>query len=455
MTQSPTPPSEQASTLDKVYLALASDDDGRLCDDIPESQCQQQPRNFFVHTLALSMTKLADGLIDPKLILTWLLTNLGSAPGIIALLVPIRESGALLPQLATASWVRSRPIRKWVWVLGSILQGTAACGILLAVMFLSGNNAGWAVVAALALLALARSLCSVSYKDILGKTVAKSTRGSVTGLASSIAATGVILLALLLAWPNTFNPQNLLLIAVGLAAVLWLCGAIIMSQLSEARGATDGGRNAITDLPQHISQAFANRQFRIFLAVRALYIATALAPPFLLLLQPSQQTIGFLSFEISGLNQLGLFIFASAAASLLSSYFWGRLSDRSSRRVLQLSGLLATLVLAITAALGLSNSALLQSSLTLPTALFILMISYQGVRLGRSTHLVDMATEENRAHFTAVANTAIGLLLMAGAVFGLLAEVIGVPWVLLVMALLTLIGSLLSLALTNVQSTDS
>lgn len=37
-------------------------------------------------------------------------------------LVPIRESGSLLPQLAIANVIRKLPVRKWVWVIGAVMQ---------------------------------------------------------------------------------------------------------------------------------------------------------------------------------------------------------------------------------------------------------------------------------------------------------------------------------------------
>ncbi|MEO0652601.1 MAG: MFS transporter, partial [Planctomycetota bacterium] len=107
------------STLEQAYLALTSEDDGRVCKDIPDSACDEQPRNFFVHVASLAATKAGDGLADAKLVLSWLLTHAGAPPSTIGLLVPVREAGALLPQLAIAAWVRSRPRRKVVWAMGS------------------------------------------------------------------------------------------------------------------------------------------------------------------------------------------------------------------------------------------------------------------------------------------------------------------------------------------------
>ena len=38
---------------------------------------------------------------------------------------------------------------------------------------------------------------------------------------------------------------------------------------------------------------------------------------------------------------------------------------------------------------------------------FLLNVAHEGVRLGRKTHLIDIATAENRASYVAVSNTVI------------------------------------------------
>lgn len=37
-----------------------------------------QPRNFLTHATSLSLTRIGDGLIDPKLVLAWLVQALGA-----------------------------------------------------------------------------------------------------------------------------------------------------------------------------------------------------------------------------------------------------------------------------------------------------------------------------------------------------------------------------------------
>lgn len=98
--------------------------------------------NAIRHVGALSLSKLADGLIDPKLMLSWLLGSLGAPASLVALLVPIREAGALLPQLAIGAWIGRLRYRRLVWAAGSAVQGAAAGTIALVALLATGWLAG-------------------------------------------------------------------------------------------------------------------------------------------------------------------------------------------------------------------------------------------------------------------------------------------------------------------------
>ena len=432
------------TTLDKAYRMLTSDDDGRVCKDIPESACNDQPRNFVAHIASLGATKTADGLIDPKLVLSWLLTQLGAPAVFIGLLVPVRESGALLPQLLTAASLRRLSKRKWAWSVGSAVQGLSAASIALAAIFLEGAAAGLAIVTALGILALARSVCSVTYKDVLGKTVSKARRGTATGTASSLAAFFVIIFGAVLA-TGALSRMPVVLAGLFVAAGLWLLAAMLFSTLQEEPGATEGGANPLTAALENFGLLAKDAQLRRFIAARGLLISTALAPPFMV-------ALGSDGDAENAFGGLGLLVIASAGASLLSSYVWGRLADRSSRKVLIFSAVAATI--ALVATLSLHAAGLLGSVWGLPSVIFALMLAYQGVRLGRSTHLVDMATQDTRAAYTALSNTIIGLLLAAGGAFSLLAEFAGVTVVIAVLAAMSALSVLASLGLKEVQSGD-
>lgn len=428
------------SASEKAYNLLTSEDDGRVCKDIPESACDEQPKSFIKHLMSLIMSKSADGLVDPKLILSWLITHLGASSFFLGLLVPIREAGALLPQLFTAQYLRSLKVRKWVWTIGAFIQGLSALSIAISAIFLEGNSFGWAVVISLITLSLARSLCSVSYKDVLGKTISKSKRGTTTGLATSISAGVVIVFAALLT-TEIFEKQSIVILGLFLASILWLFASFVFSTLFEAEGATEGGGNPISIFHENIDLLKSDKQLRLFITTRALLVSSALAPPFMVALTNESSD--------SGSINLGILLFASSLASLLSSYIWGRLADKSSRLVLLISGAVSCIALLFTNVSYATGT--LSSFWALPLFLFTLMIAYQGVRLGRSTYLVDMASEENRAMYTALSNTIIGIFLLVSAVFGYIASSLGIDVVLYVFATMAFGACITAYKLDEVQ----
>lgn len=428
--------------MKSALQAVNIDDEGRACQDIPESACRQQGGNALRHVTALGLSKSADGFVDPKLVLSWLLTTLGAPVWMVGMLVPIRESGALLPQLFTAGYLRSLAKRKWAWSFGAAVQGLSALGIVLAGLLLKGALAGGAILACLTCLSLARSVCSVSYKDVLGKTVDKQSRGSVTGLATSLSAGFVIVYALVLT-TGLVDRMSLVLTGLCVAGAAWLAGSGVFLGLKEKAGATEGGRNAIEAAVSNLSFLKTNPQLRRFILTRGLLTATALAPPYMIAAASADSETAYQS--------LGFLVLASAASSFLSSYVWGWLSDRSSRKVLILSSLMGSV--ALLATIGLYVTGLIETGYALPLVLFILMIGYQGVRLGRSTHLVDMSNEDSRAANTALSNTVIGVLLIFGSAFGLISSLFGVLTVLICFAVMCILAIGAAWTLEEVQRT--
>lgn len=398
----------------------------------------QQQKNKKVHTLSLSFTKLGDGIVSPKLVLAWLLVSVGAGANFVGLLVPIREAGALLPQLFTASKLKKVAVRKWWWVAGSAVQGIAVFGMAMVGAFLTGTAAGVAMVVSLTIFALARSICSVSYKDVLGKTVDKQERGLVTGTASSIAGFGVFIFGLLLMF-DVFAREMIVFGALFLAGVLWILAAIDFSRLDEAPSeiTTSEEESVLKTYKKYI---FKDRELQKFLLVRTLLTATAVAPPFILLLAGSVSEQGFL-------NTLGAMVVASSLATFLSGRVWGRMSDYSTVLVLAVSGLLAGIFLVISLlAIGYN---LYATAWFLPLLIFIFMVTYQGVRTARTIHLVNIATEDSRAAYTAISNTIIGMVLMATSLFGFLAEVAGLQVVIVILAAMSFLGGVSAFSLSR------
>lgn len=426
-----------------LYDLLTGDEDARVCRDIPDEACREQPRNFFVHIASLVASKTGDLLSSPKVVLAWLLTHLGAPAFMLGFLVPVRESLSLLPQLFVAGYIRRVPVRKWFWVAGSAVEGLAIAGMAVVALTMRGSAAGWSILALLVVFSLARGVASVADKDVLGKTVSKSRRGMASGYASTLA--GAITVATGVFWlfeaPDR-QGTGFFAILLAAAGALWLLAAFVFSRIVEYAGATEGGGNAITEAVRQLGLIRKDRDLRQFLIVRTLLLSTALVAPFY---------VSLASREARGeISQLGGLLIASGAAGFVSGGVWGRMSDWSSRRTMAAAALLAAVAGFVTVALS-GIEALPYPAAWLTVTYFLLNVAHEGVRLGRKTHLIDIATAETRASYVAVSNTIIGVMLLAGGAFGGLVSLAGPAVAVLVLSCISLAAAAAALRLEEAQ----
>ncbi len=422
------------TSIDRLYDYISGDEDARVCKDIPEAACHDQPRNFFAYLLANLLGKIADEIGSAKLILPWLFGLLQVPAVFTGLLVPIREGGVLLPQLAVAAAVRRMPIRKHVWLLGAVLSAFSLFGMAWVALNAEGAGAGAAIIAMLIVFSLARGLCSVSAKDVLGKTVSKSRRGRLMGWSSSASGIAVLLLGLWLGASQLAEAGvSLFASLLLLGGVLWLAATVAFAAILEQPGATEGGGNALTVALQQLSLLRTDQKLRRFIMVRGLLLSVALASPFYVLLAQS----------VSGTNPLGLgvLIVANGLAASISSPFWGHMGDRSSRQVIALAAAGSGLLGVFTFMAFQLQWSWVTNAWGIAVIFMLLDVMHGGVRLGRKVYLIDMATAETRAAYVAVSNTVIGLLMIGGGLVGLLGDWLGASVTVLVLGLMSLLAA--------------
>jgi hypothetical protein len=178
-----------------------------------------------------------------------MLSALG-APGVFtAFLVPIRESGSLIPQLVIASYVRLQTIRKWTFVSAACCRpwpcsAWAGCDVSL-----SGT---------------ARRFGLLGHADFVQPGTRDSVRspprmcsarrcqkpdgvGSVAGRSSWPAWSPSVVGVLLLLDLREADDMTTYMILLAIAGGLWLLGAGSYALIRELPGATEGGGNAITE----------------------------------------------------------------------------------------------------------------------------------------------------------------------------------------------------------------
>jgi hypothetical protein len=429
--------------MESIYERLAQDGDGRVCQAIPDEACRETPGNFFRMLAANALSSVADSVASAKTTLPWLLLQLGAPAWMLSMLVPIRESGSMLPQMLIGAMVRHQAIRKWIWVSGGLVQGLCLGGMGWVALRLQGVAAGTAIVLLLLFFSLARGACSIAFKDVLGKTIPKTRRGRLSGWIGAVSGVASLGIGLAL---GILPPDGSITVYVALllgAAVLWGLAAWSFALIVEYPGATEGGVNGLGESLKKMALLRDDVPFRKFVLARALAMGSGLAAPFYVAL--ARNALG------DALALLGLFIALEGLASLVSSPVWGHWADRSSRQVFAFASGLASVLSVSVAAwswLGLSAAA---SLWFYPIAFFGLGISHAGVRLGRKTYLVDMSEGPQRTDYVAVSNTVIGVVLLASGMLGALAATFSVEATVLVLGLSGLAGALLSLRWKNVS----
>ena len=416
----------------QIYDRLVEQGD-EPCAGLDDSACESVPGNFFRTVSANFFTKLGDAVSSPKITLAWILGTLGAPAFMVGLLVPIRESGSLLPQLLIAGFISRLAVRKWVWVAGAVIQALAIAGIGVTALTLQGAAAGWTIIGLLVLFSLARGFSSIVSKDVLGKTIPQAQRGQATGWAASAAGLATLLLGVSLV--AGLGERNAATVYGGLllaAAGLWLTAAVIYARLREPRGDRETGGAGLGAAWERLSLLGQDAVLRRFVIARALLLCSSLSAPFYVSL--AQQAHG------AAVSMLGVFIVAAGLASLVSAPFWGRFADRSSRWVMMVAaGLAALLGLTVFLIARVDSTAFSQVWL-LPVLYLLLSIAHQGVRVGRKTYVVDIAEGNRRTDYVAVSNTAIGAILLLTGALGALAASFSVPLVILGLSSMGLAG---------------
>ena len=431
--------------IEMIYTILSGDDRfDRACAAIPSSECTNLPKNYVMNVLNGAASKLAEQVASAKLALPWLLSAMGAPAIFIGLLLPLRQTGTLLPQLAVAGYIRRYPIRKWFWVGSALIQVAMLMAIMAAAIALPLISASVCIVLSLLIFSMARGVGSVAFQDVTGKTIPKGKRGKMLAARSMIG--GLLTIGVGLGLKAYFSPSANLqpaLVLIGCGAVLWVIAALAFAAVKEEPGAVAGGRNALREAIAGWRLMRQESWFFRYLMVRAALLSIELSGPFYILY------VRHLFPEHTGM--LGVIVIAAGLAAVISSPFWGRFADLSSRKVLMLGGAMGAITGISALLVGLLPS--MSGSNYIIALVFVLLgISEAGVLLGRKTYLIDRVDPQQRSTFVAFANSAIGLIALLFGALGIIAQAVGIKWLIGILVLLGASGSLLSYFLPEITA---
>lgn len=392
------------------------------------------------------LQNIGDQIVAAKTVLPWLLQSAGAPGFFVAMLVPIRESGSMLPQAALTPWVTSQPDRRRLWVIGSVGQGIAAALIGVAALLLQGWPLGLAVVLLLGVLSLFRALCSITSKDVQGRTIHKGNRGLITGRATALGGGVALAIGLVLFFLPGQVPIWLIATLIFGAAAAWLIAALIFHTIREPeyedQVPADINRGWFRDCVELFT---GDREFRRFVIVRALMLVTALSTAFIVTLAHETG---------QNLNGLGAFLIASGLAALIGGRISGIWSDASSKQVMAIGSAAASVVIILIVASAQWAPAAVNAWL-MPIGFFAVNLAHTSVRVARKTYVVDMAKGDQRTRYVSAANSLMGLILLGtGAISGVIA-LAGSAAALLFLAVVGLVGTVASVRLKDVSEPGS
>ncbi|WP_338688401.1 MFS transporter [Haloferula helveola] len=363
-----------------------------------------QKRAAALIVAAQSCTKLGDVLTNPKTVLTWLLSSLGTSGAVLSMLVPVRESGSMLPQLFVSGWVQRFQRRKWVFAGGAIGQAVCIASMGAAALVCPPTAAGVVIVVALAGFAFARSFCSISSKDVLGRTIPKGFRGRVGGLSNAIS--GVLsagAAVALLVGPERDATRFLAWLVLG-ASMLWVLGAAAYAMVKEpVPESEESGEQPAATIGSRLRMVRDDRRFRRFVIARSLLLGSSLASPLFVVLGHGGN---------ASMGALVGFLVASGVASGTSSFLWGKLADRAGRLAMAFGGAVAAFVGFSAMLIAWRAPGWSGHFLVWPFLYLLFNIGYAGVRLGRKTWVVDAAEGDRRTDYVSASNTLIAVIIL-------------------------------------------
>lgn len=390
----------------------------------------QNKRKTFTQLISIATCgKLADLLISAKTTLPWLLVSLGAPIWIVSFLVPIRESGSLIPQWPLKQKTQHIKNRLVIWRWGIFFQASAILLMLITALFTQGLMAGLLILFSLLILSLGRSLSSLSMKDIQGLNIEKGQRGQLVGTASSLSGLLTIITAGLL----LFSPKEMSLTAMQLLITFSATLFFISLLLSKGLRANLSENKKDSIQEEGLWKSIRHHsELRQLVISRCLLLHGALVAPFFVNATASSNDF----------FQLPYFIIASALATFLSSYLWGKMADKSAVKTL----FVATLV-CVLSVIAFYFGTSLKNWLIDIILFFFLNLGYAGIRTGRKTYMLDIAQGSQRTLYVAAANTMVGyVLIVLGGVYAFLYSVFN-EHIILIMGCFMVIGLLHTLKL--------
>ncbi len=366
---------------------------------------QESRRNFVLGVGDGALWRIWFVLTDPTIVLTWFLSQLTSSPIIAGLATPIRDIGALVPQLLVSDVTQRMPRKMRMYRITAAMRAVSWILATVAVFVLGSGNPTVLLVAFLTLYSIkmvAMGMSIPAWMDIVAGGIpgdrrgawasARDVIGGVLGIGASVAARFILDERSGLRFPYNFG------VLFAVAGVPLLAAYLVFSNMVEVPAQPT--QRAGSSHPGVVKpmDVLRDRNYVWYILARLALQATLAAVPFYTLYAKTR--LG------APTAMVGVYTAVMTVATMASSVLWGRLCDRHGNRLVMLwVAILTVLMTAWPLALGPRVS---YAAFTVQ--FFLVGVVQAGTMLVRMTFVMDLAPPTARVVYAGVVNTAAGLV---------------------------------------------
>jgi len=384
-------------------------------------------RSFLWHAVFLA---IATNFMDVDTIIPSMLIKVGGSPLHLGLLTAIMLGGTRIFQLIFASRLSKKEFKKKFLLYGINLRVVSL--LALAFVFfesnsLSGDMIIFLIFLLITVFSLSGSYATISYNDILGKSIKQESRKHFFSLKQTINSIGFFLSALVVRdLIKRFEYPNNYALLFFIASILLLIATLGFWNIREIRTKSVFSKSIIDFfrlIPQEIRKNSNLKNY--LLIINSLGLGLSILP-FLILF--AKDKFG-LTFEL-----IGNFLLFRTIGMLLASLITYRIAQNVEYKSLLKFSLIIGASLPVIA-LFLENSQLLYQLLFILSGIFVAIY-----RISSSGILLEISTNENRALYTGIAGAGSILTTVFPLIAGFLIVTLGYITVFSVVSMLVLVS---------------
>jgi MFS family permease len=393
--------------------------------ELSEQNSRINIHSFLWHAIFLA---LASNFMDVDTIIPSMLIKAGGTAFHLGLLTAIMLGGTKIFQLVFASALSAKVSKKPFLLVGINLRVVSLIALAALILYssaLPGNVFIIIIFILITIFSLGGSYSGISYNDIFGKSILKSSRKRFFSIRQTINSIGIFLSALIVREliKRIGYPENYALLFF-IAALLLLIASLGFWNIKEFPSIVEKKRNFwsyIKQIPSEIKKSSNLKNYLLMINTLGLGISIL---PFLILFAKDNFGLTF--------NLIGNLLLYRTIGMVVASLIFYKISNKFNYRKLMMYNLFLGASLPLFALL-LKNEPVLFQFLFVLSGMFVAMY-----RIGDAGVLVEISTNENRVLYTGISGAGTILTTIFPLIAGFLIQAIGFKWVFIAISVLVL-----------------